>query len=97
MLHEVTDQISLHKMIVSKKLSVRETEKYASDKSNKTTPSRKKKSADLERLSNILSDNLSTKVFCFWLKKKGKILIEVQTRDDFERITALICSKGSPL
>ncbi len=97
MLESFNEQISLHKTVVSKKLSVRETEKLASKNIRKKASPKKGVSSDLERLSHILSEKLSTRVICSWSKKKGKILIEVHSREDFGRIASLLSLKETPI
>ena len=97
MLPGFPEQISLHKTVISKKLSVRETEKLASKNIRKKTSPKKGGASDLERLSHILTEKLSTKVLCSWTKKKGKILIEVRAREDFERIASLLSLYESPI
>jgi ParB family chromosome partitioning protein len=97
MLPGFPEQISLYKTVISKKLSVRETETLASKNNRKKTSSKKGGASDLERLSHILSEKLSTKVVCSWTKKKGKILIEILSREDFERIASLFSLNEKPL
>jgi ParB family transcriptional regulator, chromosome partitioning protein len=97
MLPGFSEQISLHKTVVSKKLNVRETERLASKNNRKKTSDKKGGISDLERLSHILTERLSTKVLCSWTKKKGKILIEVTSREDFERIASLLSLNETPL
>ena len=97
MLPGFPEQISLLKTVVSKKLSVRETETLASKNNRKKTSPKKVGASDLERLSHILTEKLSTKVLCSWAKKKGKILIEVHSREDFERIASLLSLNETPL
>jgi ParB family chromosome partitioning protein len=97
MLPSFPEQLSLHKTVVSKKLSVRETEKLASKNNRKKTSPKKGSTSDLERLSHILTEKLSTRVLCSWTKKKGKILIEVHSREDFERIASLLSLNETPI
>jgi ParB family transcriptional regulator, chromosome partitioning protein len=97
MLSSFPEQISLHKTVVTKKLSVRETEKLSSKNVRKKITKKKGVASDLERLSHILTEKLSTRVLCSWTKKKGKILIEVHSREDFGRIASLLSLKEPPL
>jgi ParB family transcriptional regulator, chromosome partitioning protein len=97
MLTGFPELISLHKTVVSKKLSVRETEKLASKNIRTKTSPKKGVASDLERLSHVLTEKLSTRVICSWTKKKGKILIEVHSREDFGRIASLLSLKEPPI
>jgi ParB family chromosome partitioning protein len=97
MLASFPEQISLHKTVVSKKLSVRETEMLASKNIRKKASPKKGVASDLERLSHILTEKLSTRVICSWTKKKGKILIEIHSREDFGRIASLLSLKETPI
>ena len=97
MLEGFTEQLSFHKVIVSKKLSVRESERLASKNVRKKTAPKRGWISDLDRLSHILTEKLSTKVLCSWTRNKGKILIEVHSREDFGRIASLFSLKEPPL
>lgn len=97
MLAGFPEQISLHKDVISKKLSVRETERLAAKNIRKKPYSKKGGASDLEQLSHILTEKLSTRVLCSWTKKKGRILIEVLSREDFGRIASLISLNEPPL
>jgi ParB family transcriptional regulator, chromosome partitioning protein len=97
MLSGFPDQVSLYKTVVSKKLSVRETERLASKNIRKKPPRKRGGASDLEALSHVLTEKLSTKVLCSWSKKKGKILIEIASREDFARIASLLSLKEVPI
>lgn len=86
MLDNAGDQISLLNTIVSKGMSVREAEGAVS-KIKKATP-KKKMNVDpyLENISTLLSKRLSAHVMCLWGKTKGKIVINISSREEMERI-----------
>lgn len=87
---------TLFQKILSKGLSVREAEQRATS-SRTSSPSLSRKDSELERISSQLSDFLSTKVSCSWTKHKGKITIEVSSRDELGRIVHELIRTGSPL
>jgi len=74
--------------IVSKRLSVRETERLVQNLSSR--PSRRfsppKVSPHLEEIRNRLRSALSTQVHILEGKRKGKIVIEYYNPEDLERI-----------
>jgi ParB family transcriptional regulator, chromosome partitioning protein len=96
MMETEEDKFSLFRKILSKGMSVREAEKHASMKRNGKSV---KKTIDqaMESISSMLSDHFSTKVICSWSKRKGKITIEVASRDDFKRIVDELTKSVSPL
>ncbi len=87
---------TLFQKILSKGLSVREAEQRATS-SRTSSPSLSRKDSELERISSQLSDFFSTKVSCSWTKHKGKITIEVSSRDELGRIVHELIRTGSPL
>jgi len=97
MINDHTGRIFLLNKIISHKLSVRETEKYASK--NKRVRANKLIKSDryLDKLSFALSEKLSTKVACTWGKRKGKIIIELVSKEDLERIVDEILQSEYPL
>lgn len=71
--------------VVSQNLSVRETEQRAM-KPRSAHGTRARTDPSLEKMSALLSDRFSAKVVCSWSKRKGKITIEVSSRDELKRI-----------
>lgn len=85
------DQKKILKSIISKSLSVRQTEEMVSTFDKKTIQNTKKsKTADrdpfLDSLSKKLRDRLSTKVSIKEKSKGGEIRIEYYSDDDLERL-----------
>ncbi|HPW69243.1 MAG: ParB/RepB/Spo0J family partition protein [Deltaproteobacteria bacterium] len=93
-----TGQISLLNRIVSQSLNVREAEHHASgiDTRNKKKGA-KKADPYFDHLSTLLSEKLSAKVICDWKKRRGKIVINVSSRDELSRIVAAICEQEAPI
>jgi ParB family transcriptional regulator, chromosome partitioning protein len=89
-------RISLFKKIISKGISVRESERYAS-KNRQEKELTKKTDTSLDSLSSILSNHFSAKVICSWSKRKGKITIEVSSRDELNRVVSELTRSVSPL
>lgn len=87
---------SLFAKIVSKGISVREAERLA-------TGSRAEKETQripdngLEDLSSMLTNHFSARVICSWSKRKGKITIEVTSKDELKRIVDELTRSVSPL
>ncbi len=92
------DQISLLNMILSRGMSVREAE-AAVLKLKKENPSKKggRRDSSFERLSLLLSERLSSHVVCSWGKKTGKIVINVASKDDMERIAEKLLKDELPI
>ncbi|TVR26476.1 MAG: ParB/RepB/Spo0J family partition protein [Balneolaceae bacterium] len=94
-LKSVEDQKKILKQIVSKSLSVRQTEDLVRsyEKKNEQTPAKKKEENKrdpfLEELSKRLRQNLSTKVNIKPKGKGGEIKIEYYSEDDLERLMQL--------
>jgi ParB family chromosome partitioning protein len=89
-------RLSLFNKIIVKGISVREAERYASSNRNeKDLP--KKSDAALVSLSSMLSNHFSAHVICSWSKRKGKITIEVSSRDELERVVNELTRSVSPL
>jgi ParB family chromosome partitioning protein len=89
-------RLSLFNKIIVKGISVREAERYASHNRNeKELP--KKSDAALVSLSSMLSNHFSAHVICSWSKRKGKITIEVSSRDELERVVNELTRSVSPL
>jgi ParB family transcriptional regulator, chromosome partitioning protein len=76
---------ALFQKILSLDLSVREAERRAV-KSKHERSATKRSDPSLERLSVLLSERLSARVVCSWSKRRGKITIEVSSRDELKRI-----------
>ncbi len=99
MVESENSQLALLNRIVSQSLSVRETERFASGMDNKDKKKKGVKKADpyFDHLSTLLSEKLSAKVICDWRKRKGKIVINVSSRDELSRIVAEICEQEAPI
>ena len=83
------DQISLSKMIISRGLTVRDTEKKVRQMQNPAPKSRIShlaKDADVLRLQSELSDKLAAKVSIQPGRKKGKLVIEYHSLDELDGI-----------
>jgi ParB family chromosome partitioning protein len=96
MVDSVNEKISLLERIISQGLSVRDTEQLASKKSDKKS-SKRKADQNMERLSSLLSDRFSTKVVCTWGQRKGKIIINVSSKEDMRRIVEELSRYDSPI
>lgn len=96
MIDNYPSQIVLLNKIISHTLSVREAEKAASEKGKKKKCLRKQ-DPYLEEISSVLAEKLGVKVVCLWGKSKGKIVIDVSTRDDLKRIVQDLCQHGAPI
>ena len=82
-------QISIANMVISRGLSVRETEKKVRQLQNNTPKSRiahLAKDTDLLRLESELSDKLAAKVNIMQGRKKGKLVIEYHSLDELDGI-----------
>jgi ParB family chromosome partitioning protein len=90
------ERFALFQKIVSQSLSVRETESRATG-TKKEAPKAKRTDPALEKLSSVLSERLSAKVMCSWTKRKGRITIEVSSRDELKRIIDELTRSGPPL
>lgn len=87
---------ALFQKIIAKGLSVREAEQRATA-SRPSSSSSPRTDPDLDRISSQLSDLFSTRVSCFWSKRKGKITIDISSRDELKRIVDELTRSGSPL
>ncbi|MGO9146808.1 MAG: ParB/RepB/Spo0J family partition protein [Desulfomonilia bacterium] len=96
MLESEEERRSLFKNIIDKGLSVRDAERHASRK-RIVQDNKKNIDPSLDKLSSFLSDRFSTKVVCSWSKRKGKITIEVSSRDELKRIIDDLTRTISPL
>ncbi len=97
MLSSPTEQLALLSSIIERHLSVREAERRASD--TKQRPHSRRKSPDpfLERLALRLSTQLATQVSLSFGKRKGRIVIEVSSRDEMERLVEELTRDELPL
>ena len=96
MLENDTEKRSLLHKITSQGLSVRDTEEFA-QKSRKRKRSPVKKDSHLDELSSMLSDRFSTKVVCTWGKRRGKIIIDISSKEDMLRIVEELTQNAMPL
>ncbi len=87
---------ALYQQVITKGISVRETERRAALKRS-SGPSKPAVDPVLDQISSHLTDLLSTKVTCTWTRKTGRITIEVSTRDDLQRIVSILSKSGDPL
>jgi len=90
------DRHALFQKIISLSLSVREAESRATG-TKKSAPMAKRTDPSLEKISSELSERLSAKVMCSWTKRKGRITIEVSSRDELKRIIDELCRSETPL
>ena len=88
------DRIALWEKVISEGLSVRETEKLASEeqKPKKRKPATKRKDANIARVELELKEALGTKVSILNSGSKGKIEIEYYSKDELERLIELLKS-----
>jgi ParB family transcriptional regulator, chromosome partitioning protein len=89
-------RLFLFNKILTKGISVRESERYASKKRNEKGIPDKRDTA-LDSLSSMLSSHFSARVICSWSKRKGKITIEVSSRDELNRVVNELTRSVSPL
>ncbi|HPI92062.1 MAG TPA: ParB/RepB/Spo0J family partition protein [Deltaproteobacteria bacterium] len=87
---------SLFQKVVTKGLSVRETELRATKTRSDSTPL-SRNDPDLDKFSEQLSELLSARVSCSWSKRKGKITIEISSKEELSRIIRELSRTGSPL
>lgn len=88
-----TQQISIANMVISRSLSVRDTEKKVRQLQNNTPRSRiahVTKDADVLRLETELSDKLAARVSIVQGRKKGKLVIEYHSLDELDGILSRI-------
>ena len=96
MLDSEEARLSLFNKIIARGISVREAERYASKiRHEKDMPN--KPDTSLDSISSMLSNHFSTHVICSWSKKKGKITIEVSSRDELNRVVNELTRSVSPL
>jgi ParB family chromosome partitioning protein len=89
-------RLSLFNKIIAKGISVRESERYAAkNRHEKGLPN--KPDTALDSISSMLSNHLSAHVICSWSKRKGKITIEVSSRDELNRVVTELTRSVSPL
>ncbi len=79
-------QLALANRIVSEGLSVRDTEKAASEKSKKKKPLKRVKSKDIMSVEQELKDLFGTKVNIVAKGKFGAIELEYYSRDELNRL-----------
>jgi ParB family chromosome partitioning protein len=96
MVESVNEKIMLLERVISQGLSVRDTEQLASKKPDKKS-SHRKTDQNMDRLSSLLSDRFSTKVVCTWGQRKGKIIINVSSKEDMRRIVEELSRYESPI
>ncbi|HQH99710.1 MAG TPA: ParB/RepB/Spo0J family partition protein [Deltaproteobacteria bacterium] len=94
MMDDAQGQLSLLNRIITRSLSVRETEKIASAKGKKR--SQRKRDPYWLELSSLLTEKLGTNVTCSWGKNKGKIVINVSSREEMQRVIKDLCQQEAP-
>jgi ParB family chromosome partitioning protein len=91
-------QLKVRDMIVSKKLSVRQTEdivkELKKDRESLDTPTKSQLSPDLRHLCDQFKGHLGTKVRITGDADRGKIEISYYTFEDLERIAELMLAQG---
>lgn len=91
-------QLKVRDMIVSKKLSVRQTEdivkELKKDRDSLDTPTKSQLSQDLRHLCDQFKGHLGTKVRITGDADRGKIEISYYTFEDLERIAELMLAQG---
>lgn len=89
-------QERLAEEIVSKNLSVRDTEKLVNErKDNRPRDKKPVKDANILDIEERLKSILGTKVDLHHNKNKGKIIIEYYSNDEFNRIIELLTKGGN--
>ncbi len=96
MLDTDASRTSLFNKIIAKGISVREAERLAT-KNRTVKDTKKTPDAGLVSISSLLSEHFSARVVCSWSKRKGKITIEVSSRDELKRIVDGLTRSVSPL
>jgi len=87
---------ALFQQIISKGMSVREAERRATLRRSSGSGI-KGSDPRLEQISLLLTDALSAKVICSWSRRKGRITIELTSREDLDRIVSILARSPSPL
>jgi ParB family chromosome partitioning protein len=84
-------RLTLHREIIKKDLSVRQTEKMVKNwKEKKNLPAPRKEPVEIKSLRETLQQALGTQVKIIRKKKQGRIEIFFYSDDDLERILELI-------
>ncbi len=87
----------LFRKIISRSLSVREAEQLAAAGRQKEEKPPRRTDPDLEGFSSLLTERLSARVSCSWSQRRGRITIEVSSREELRRIVDELSRSGSPL
>ncbi|HPR50653.1 MAG TPA: ParB/RepB/Spo0J family partition protein [Deltaproteobacteria bacterium] len=96
MVESILEKRALLEKIIHQGLSVRDTEQFASNTKKRKSP-QKRTDQHLESLSSLLSERFSTKVVCTWGKRKGKIIIDVSSKEDLRRIVEELSRYETPI
>ena len=96
------EQVSIARKAVEKRFSVREVEQAVKDYYNPPEEARKAKKARQEALMSVelkdlivrMQRGFGTKVSAIGNDKKGRIYIDYYSRDDLDRISALLDKMG---
>lgn len=87
--------VSLACEVVKKGLSVRQTEKLASEKNKKTLPVIKEKSAHISSLETQISQLLKTKISINWKTNSGKLVVDCQSLEQLDVILQRLSVGGA--
>lgn len=86
------EQIELYRKIITRGLSVRQTENLVRESKAVTPPVRVSKSIYIRNIEEKLKQHLQTKVSVSSKKGKGEIVIEYYSEDDLDRIYSRLVS-----
>ncbi|MBE6456227.1 MAG: ParB/RepB/Spo0J family partition protein [Alphaproteobacteria bacterium] len=87
--------VSLACEVVKKGLSVRQTEKLASEKNKKTSPVVQEKSAHISSLETQISQLLKTKISINWKANSGKLVVNCQSLEQLDVILQRLSVGGA--
>ena len=86
------EQLELYKKILTRGLSVRQTEALVRETKTDTPPVRTPKSVYIRNIEEKLKQHLQTKVSILPKKGKGEIIIEYYSEEDLDRIYSKLCN-----
>ena len=87
---DVATMLKLADEVIAKQLSVRQTEKLASEVKAAKTVTKKEQTYELKAFEGTLRDLFKTKVAIDGTEEKGKIVISYYSKEDIERIYEII-------
>lgn len=97
MVEELGGQLTLLQRIIRQGLNVREAERLAATLKKKPAEKQKRMDPYTENVASRLADHLAAKVSCSLGRKKGKIVIEVTSREELDRIVNELTRSENPL